>query len=511
MVPHNYTTLWGKRIGYMGYIPAEINVSNFIESYRNIGYSIETAISDIIDNSIAAKASEIQINMILHDEKTCSPRIMILDNGFGMDNEELIQAMHLACHSPLEKRNPEDLGRFGLGLKSASFSQCKLLTVISRKKGCITCAKAWDIDHVRNYGKLEIEDCPVSEYEDLLPYETGTVVIWDRIDRVNLSPKDSEQKNKEHWNLIRNKIYNHIAITYGAFKENISFFFNGNQIRLWDPFCLDKEETILLADEYIAIGNDRIRVRPYILPLGIDETEGSQRELGKTLNDMQGFYIYRNNRLILYGTWLGLPKLSNKEAYRLARIKIDIGNSMDELWQIDIKKENAVCPPSITDRLLSYANKARQESSNKFRKRGKTLQRKSNSQYEPSYLWTYGINKDKKPYFEINRKNPVIKGFIDTLDSKQHENFLFLLKCFENYLPIMSILEQETLSDEKYFTNEASDISDKEIKLLFTETINQEIKNGVNRNKALQKCLQTEPFSQYPHLFIDEYKEAFPS
>lgn len=487
----------------MDYIPAKINVRNFIDAYRNIGYSIETAVSDIIDNSISARATEISVYMEWKNAITGEPQIRILDNGCGMMDSELIQAMQLACKSPLDVRNPEDLGRFGLGLKSASFSQCKMLTVISRKEGNSTCGKVWDIEHVRNTGKFEIGNYNEKAFDEYIPYSTGTIVIWDKLDRLNLPAGGDSEKTKKFWKTIRSKLYTHIAITYGDYKGKIKFKFNENEIELWDPFHTDNESTNLVAEESISISNGNVVLRAYTLPLDLED-EKIVVSLGKTMSEMQGFYIYRNTRLILYGTWLGLPGLNRNEAYRLARIRIDIGNELDDLWNIDIKKENATCPPVLIEKILAYAKKAREESSGKFRSRGKTIKRRISDYNETSYIWTYGINKEKKPYYSINLKSPLIREFIKELDSSQRNGFLRIIKCLENYLPVMSLLEQESKAGGKYISNDVSEFTEEEIKFAFDHTVFAIESEGKSHSDAVCECLYSEPFINYWALLKDK-------
>ena len=163
--------------------------SSLIESMRNVGYTMETAVADIIDNSIAAQASEIHI---LHKCEEGTPCLAILDNGLGMTREELIEAMRPGGLGPLQKRSPEDLGRFGLGLKTASFSQCRRLTVISRRDGEQLTAGQWDLDQVEDRWRLKLfnpqkDDVP---FADRLDETSRTLVIWEKLDRLCTSDTD---------------------------------------------------------------------------------------------------------------------------------------------------------------------------------------------------------------------------------------------------------------------------------------------------------------------------------
>ena len=127
--------------------------SSMIETFRAIGYNIETAIADIIDNSISANSKNIWINFEWKGSKTW---LSIKDDGIGMNDAELIQAMRPGSKNPLQERNQKDLGRFGLGLKTASFSQARKLTVISKKADYKSVFWTWDLDFVNKTGNWDL-------------------------------------------------------------------------------------------------------------------------------------------------------------------------------------------------------------------------------------------------------------------------------------------------------------------------------------------------------------------
>mgnify|MGYP005857447235 FL=1 len=157
--------------------------SALIESLRDIGYSLPTALSDIIDNSVTGGASAVRIHA---DTLTDDPTIAIVDDGAGMDRDALVEALRPGSRNPREKRADNDLGRFGLGLKSASFSQCRRLTVLSRQGGVLSGAR-WDLDEVAETDRWEIsviEDETGIPHCDLLRGD-GTMVLWEKLDRVD--------------------------------------------------------------------------------------------------------------------------------------------------------------------------------------------------------------------------------------------------------------------------------------------------------------------------------------
>ena len=159
---------------------------SLISGIRSIGYSFATSVADIIDNSITAKATEINIYADPLDE----PYFAILDNGLGMNYEELENAMTFGSDRSDKIDNELDLGRFGLGLKSASLSQCRKMTVISKEKDSVN-AMCYDLDVIEKQNdwvleilnEEEIEKMPC--YEQLKKYETGTLVIWQNFDKLD--------------------------------------------------------------------------------------------------------------------------------------------------------------------------------------------------------------------------------------------------------------------------------------------------------------------------------------
>ena len=124
-----------------------------IESLRAVGYSLPTAIADIIDNSIAAKAKNIWLDFYWDG---CDSRISILDDGVGMEEDVLSNAMRPGSQSPTDTRDPSDLGRFGLGLKTASFSQSRILSVVSKTSKGEKSRRCWDLNFVSKHNEWRL-------------------------------------------------------------------------------------------------------------------------------------------------------------------------------------------------------------------------------------------------------------------------------------------------------------------------------------------------------------------
>ncbi len=204
--------------------------ASLIEGHRDFGYSLETALADIIDNAITAGAQKVEL---VADTVAEEPWIALADDGSGMSEIELIEAMRLGSKNPTDKRAAEDLGRFGLGLKSASFSQCRSLTVLTRRDATASCAR-WDLDRVakRNDWSLELIDNPELVIgHDLLP-QRGTVVIWKKLDRLSGGYNHDRSKCTAHMNAELSRAERHLRLVFHRFLEGARRLRTGDVLNL---------------------------------------------------------------------------------------------------------------------------------------------------------------------------------------------------------------------------------------------------------------------------------------
>ena len=411
------------------YFDASPSAAFLMESIRDCGYSIETAIADLIDNSITAESQNIEI-LLINDENG-NPMLSIEDDGVGMTQIELLQAMKLCSKDRYQIRSKNDLGRFGMGLKTASLSQCRQLTVESNMNGQST-SMTWDLDDLQ-----KIDDWKVKN-NFLKSRNKGTKVIWKKIDRANLNI-DTPSTNST----IRN-IRDHLGLVFHRYidskndeQKNLKIKFNGIIIESFNPFNEKNYATIKHDPFEHQYQDSTIRIQSYILPhktkvKNLEEWETYEGKGGYTKN--QGFYVYREGRLIINGTWFGL--LKKTEYTKFCRVKIDITNEKDTDWKIDIKKSNALPPKEIRDMLDNYLSK--------LEKQGvKVYTRRPSSSFEENDLdlWQK-MSKDSQSYYAINRKNPIIKKFIN-----QSKDNIDLIKLMENTLPYQEIFR--LMSDGK--------------------------------------------------------------
>ena len=240
---------------------------SMIETFRAIGYTLETAVADIIDNSITAGAKNVWITRIWDGDNSS---ICIKDDGHGMNSDECIQAMRPGSKNPLEERDAVDLGRFGLGLKTASFSQCRKLTLLSKRKGGKPVAWTWDLDYVGKVKKWEVlQWCPQDYCGVLDDVKSGTAVIWSELDRLvtegtEVDDENAKQKFTDYLSVVRK----HIAMVFHRFLKAGDFkvFWGEDEIEPWDPFCVKEDKTQAYPDEDIPFGNEIVDIKGYVLP-----------------------------------------------------------------------------------------------------------------------------------------------------------------------------------------------------------------------------------------------------
>lgn len=408
------------------------DASNLIESQRSVGYTFETAIADIIDNSVSAGATRIYINFD-NQQKYVS----ILDNGCGMSKTELLQAMKYGSRSMLDLRAREDLGRFGLGLKMASFSQCRKLTVVSIKETEFSGA-TWDLDVVKSENAwivqvLDDEEIKsMLQFSELAKHDSGTIVIWEKFDKL---------EQTADFNLIFDEVLekaeNHLSLVFHRFlQENqLNIFFNQRAIDFVDPFFVNNTATQPKSSDVIfeTTRNARIDVKPYIVPYQKRLSQKERHMLKKyEYNKLgPGLYIYRNRRLIAWGKWFRLVRPN--ELANLAKIRIDIPNTIDDLWEIDVKKSQLDIPTSLREELRNIITKSIGESERVYKYRG-TKRNKDNLQYVFDRL-----EKDNKVAYYLNRENPLIKQLQENLSDTDNNLLNMLIRQVEEHLPLESI------------------------------------------------------------------------
>lgn len=426
----------------MSYYESIPEAGSLLESLRSVGYTEETAIADIVDNAISANATEIMINFNW-DERYIS----ICDNGLGMEKEELYKNMKIGSSSPSQIRSSNDLGRFGMGMKTAAFSLGKKVTVVSGKDGAVSNA-SWDLEKVSEIGwNLIIDDDGV--YNTFIERfdNQGTAVIISLLD--TLIDESELQKSKKHFFYVIKKVAEHLRLVFHRYisEDDIHIYVNSDQELIpWDPFITDNPATQELADEEVWDPNYKTctHIQPYVLPhkTKFNTEEDYENAAGyKGWNRNQGIYLYRNRRLIIYGTWF--DEIKKEPAFNLARIKVDISSDADSDWKIDIKKSRASLPIFIKERMLAAIDDCTTRSTKVFNSRGAY----SKGQATPNldFVWEQTRNNGKYS-FKINKKHPLLISIRTSLDDDGKDRLKAYVSLIENFAPFMRNGVVDTIS-----------------------------------------------------------------
>ena len=406
--------------------------SILVESLRDIGYSLQTAVTDVIDNSLAAGARRIDLFGDTHAE---APAIGILDDGTGMTETELLEAMRPGSRSPLEKRSATDLGRFGLGLKTASFSQCRRLTVVTRKGDEVSSA-VWDIDTVAARDRWLIErpdGLSGIPWSDRLAAD-GTLIVWQKLDRL-VGP--GGRGNRE--DLVRqlDETARHVEFVFHRFlsgresgRSRVDIALNDRALLPFDPFHSLHPATQHHPEEKFSLDGRQIQIRPITLPhhdkVSREEWEHYAGPEGYVKN--QGFYLYRNRRLIVHGTWFGLAR--QQELTKLSRVLIDMPASLDAEWKIDVKKAWAQPPAPVRERLRRVVERIGVPSRRTYTARGARLTEDSRLP-----VWTRSQDKNRISY-GLDMEHPILSAFAARLDADTADEFRKIIGLVVSTLPI---------------------------------------------------------------------------
>lgn len=465
---------------------------NLIHALRDIGYSLETALADVIDNSITAEASKINIYISFDFENSY---VAIIDNGQGMNDSELSDAMNLGSFDPLAIREQNDLGRFGLGLKTASFSQSSKLTVVSKQNTNLT-SRCWDLEHVSATKSWEVAVYDENQIKQLPQIDNlstkGTLVLWEKLDRlIDTSSKRSSEDifwekidiAREHLGLVF-----HRYITGEAGLKKLEIFINGDPIVAFNPFEGAGKH---FPEEKIG----KIKMQAYLLPHQNKTTVEKYKLLASKDGYVksQGFYVYRNSRLMIHGTWFRLAKQS--EATKLARVKIDLPNSEDFAWSIDVKKSRATPPESIRSELKRTIEKIMASSTKVYKSRGARISKKG---YIP--IWSeYHQHNDKS--YRLNYNNPIIESLLSSLNDNDSKKVKELFSIIESTLPIDSIFADLSTEPENIKQNL---VTDDQLLKHAEDYWSLMSSMGDDTNTISLKLKQTEPFSKF-----EEFCEQF--
>lgn len=473
-------------------------------SLRSMGYSFEAAVADVIDNSISAHASKVQV--LFPTNPLAHLAVGIMDNGEGMTNDELLEAMRYGSMASEDQRADDDLGRFGMGMKSASLSQCRRLTVISFD-GSDCHGYRWDYSYIlekqdwiiQELSRKEIDSVP---YADLfLRQKAGTLVVWDDFDVLS---KSSGGQVYDTLTELRNTVEQSLALIFHRYLSatddtKLDIQINNLSVSPLDPFLERHPKTTSKKERTIAIpdsdGIERlIRIKPYVLPYATDLKEKDKRLIGgiENLRAKQGFYVYRNKRLIIWGTWFGMNKRA--ELTKNARIRVDIPNSLDDIWAIDIKKQNASIPKKILNQMKKTVMDALEISVNQQTYRGRT--RNVNDQID--YIWERKEGRNDTFFYQINRESKLYQYIREKMSDEDITYLDMLITEIEKNIPIQQMYIDK--SNEAITVEETDSRLDDvfQMAVAMANTLRSLREDSIE--SIIEDLMKSEPFCHYPKL-----------
>ncbi|MDR3713084.1 MAG: ATP-binding protein [Puia sp.] len=475
-------------------MPDEIAIPNpeyFIKSIAEQGYSLETSVADLIDNSISAGAGKVEV---LVDTQKTPFVLFIADDGGGMSPDELKKGMELPSSSVEASRSPNDLGRFGLGMKTASFAQTRCLTVISREKGTSRYqARTWDVEHLKSTGTWSLIPNTETEINTLLKswqqlsqgflnpfenYKPNTIVIWrglykyesgpEGIDNSEILQKELTEITREYMQLIFHRFLNRA--------DPLKIRLNNEQLIPFDPFP-DSARNISIQQKLL-MGNN-LRLEGFVLPnRSLEESNGASGWTlsHKSLMDMEGIYIYRADRLIVFGGWIGMIKKAPR--LQLARLRVEIGNGIDHLFHLNVAKSSIIIPFGERVAFMRYVSILRKEAEKEYL----NYETRSASVKSPVQHVFRKVPTSKGMSLEVDEDFPLMKALNDTLNGEQKKKLRLLLRMITTTVnKIRKVHEEVSYID----LTEKENLSEED----FSNTVKELLKNGMGKREILHNLM----------------------
>jgi len=457
--------------------------SMLMQSLRSVGYTTATALADVIDNSIAADARTIRISFT----PTPVPYVAIVDDGAGMDESTLVSAMRFGSRDPRGVRSGMDLGRFGLGLKTASLSQCRCLTVVTMKDRHLSFCR-WNLDTCERRGEWWLEHPDMSEVPRELvaileEQGRGTAVLWEDLDRMMAAGGEKAVLDAA----------DHLALAFHRFLAGeivgpFSILLNERQLPTIDPFLEGHTRGQSLHVETISVAGHSIKISPFVLPFPSKLKPSDLERAGgrESLRTAHGFYIYRSGRLVVPGGWFKIVPAD--ELIRLARIRVDVPVELDHLWNVDIRKAVAEPPPALRPHLKRIVGDVTLRSRKVYKHKGSP---ESDADRVP--LWRRHDLRDQGAAWKINREHPFIRSFSAAVADPCHAEAL--LRLLEDNLPIQDI-HIHTSNDQP--VAEAAVLDESELEALARRMMDAFADEPEIASRLLDKLPTTEPFNRDP-------------
>jgi len=409
-----------------------------IKAIAEQGYSLQTSLADLIDNSITADADQVEI---LIDASLEPFTLFLADNGNGMSEKMLAANMKFPSSSPEFNRSKGDLGRFGLGMKTASFSQTRVLTVLSREKGTQQFSGiTWDVGYLQREKRWKMIKNSLAEVHELLDdYEflsanfhnrfknhtPNTIVIWRGLYKFEEYVKGNSQTalQKE----ITEITSEYLSLVFHRYmarsRSPLSIRINNNRLTPFNPFPIDQTDFRRLEISQTKFKSDVLKIEGYILPArSLDESKNAQSawtQQSRSLMDMEGLYIYRADRIILFGGWNGIIKKTPR--LQLARLKVDIGNGLDHYFHLNVAKASITIPYELRVAFLRYVSQLKTEAEKEYFNRG--IKKVAGVRKKSSDTLFVRQASSKGMQLKLNDDFPLIKSLISQLTEEQRSLF----------------------------------------------------------------------------------------
>ncbi|MFJ2405984.1 ATP-binding protein [Streptomyces xanthochromogenes] len=474
--------------------------SALMDSLRAFGYDMATALADLVDNSISASAREVRVEFCTDEGAAW---VAAVDDGDGMTEKELHEAVRFGGSGPTMERRTGDLGRFGLGLKTASLSQCRVLTVLSRTPHGLVC-RTWDIDLVRAADDWRVRVVADEEAVGIahkIGFEgSGTMVLWRRLDHAG---EGASLARKLGQSRSRLRMWFHRYIARGRLRLTVG----GHVLAPWDPFCRQNMATQDLGTERLGAGG-QVQVIPYVLPhpSRLSEAEIKDSAGPRGWNAQQGFYVYRGDRMVSAGGWLGLPEMVIAPQTRLARIEISMDPASDHLWQVDVRKSRVHPPAGLEEDLTRLAAAAREASVAVFRRRATNTAGRQGRDRELTFGWIQERRHGTSQYL-VNRQHPVVQA---ALAAGPRAHVEALLRMVERTLPVgvIAIEAENDLGRTHHAAlegvEEAEARADLEVMLAALPD------DAQARVAAVRALASVEPFNRFPDMVTEIVRQMNP-
>jgi hypothetical protein len=413
---------------------ADPNPEYLIKSIAEQGYSLESSLADLMDNSISANATKIEVLIKMEQEPFT---LFIADNGNGMDEKALKGSMQFPSNSPEEARNVLDLGRFGLGMKTASFSQTRCFTVLSRKKGTKAYSgRTWDVNYLKQVGKWRLivntqEEIAklIHQYHSLSEghlnrfenFDANTIVVWKGLYKFeNYLEEDNRQSALKKQ--ITEVTTDYLSLVFHRYMERranpLQIRINNNLIAPFNPFPTTITDFRPIEYKQKNFSTDTIKIEGFVLPSrSINESQSISiwTTKNRSLMDMEGIYIYRADRLIHFGGWNGLIKKAPR--LQLARLRVDIGNSVDHLLHLNVAKSQIEIPHDLTAAFEKYIDELKTQAEREFFNRG--IRKFSSNRKEDNVQLFERKASSKGTLLEVNSSFPLLKSLMSELKKEQ--------------------------------------------------------------------------------------------